>query len=226
LANSKNAVSYTNQYGYPSPLQQEQAMAPNPEPAPFTPVPTRKHIAGWTVDKQFAFLRHLAAFGSVAAAARSVGMSEASAWRLRARPRSDSFCRAWDIALQAAGAHLFGVALDRALNGSTRQYWKDGELVAEQVAPSDKLLMWAVDRLRPRNALRPPNGEAVLQACSGFVDMAPLETDEENLPTHLAPRRGAPSRTRTRAPLNPPDLPDLSNAPALPQPLADTADGQ
>jgi hypothetical protein len=84
-------------------------MPQKPEPAPFipdhftpdhftpdhfTPVPTRKHIACWTVEKQFGILRHLAAYGSVAAAARAVGMSEASAWRLRARPGADSFCRA------------------------------------------------------------------------------------------------------------------------------------
>jgi hypothetical protein len=63
-------------------------------PDHFTPVPTCKHIAGWRVEKQFTFLRHLAAYVSVAAAARAVGMSKASAWRLRARPGADSFCRA------------------------------------------------------------------------------------------------------------------------------------
>ncbi|MFN7398612.1 MAG: hypothetical protein ACK5SX_05995, partial [Sandaracinobacter sp.] len=184
------------------------------------PAPTRKHIAGWTIEKQFAFLRHLAAYGSVAAAARSVGMSEASAWRLRARPGADSFCRAWDTALQAAGAHLLGVALDRALNGSTRQYWKNGELVGEQVAPSDKLLMWAVDRLRPRNATRLPNGEAVFQACAGLTDMSRAESEDDHLPDHLAQPATPHVHTHTRgctrehmrtpAPLNPPDLPDLS----------------
>lgn len=200
-------------------------MPPKPEPTPFTPVPTRKHIAGWTVVKQFDFIQHLAAFGSVAAAARAVGMSEASAWRLRARPGSDSFCRAWDIALASAGAHLFQIALDRALNGSTRQYWKNGELVGEQVAPSDRLLMWAVDRLRPRDALRLPNGDAVRRACANLVPFPPSPEDlpKGDLPKGDLPEGDLPDENLPPNNLSPDDL-SCGDATDRPDPLAPSND--
>ena len=42
---------------------------------PFTPVPVRARHDGWSVERQIAFIEKLADCGSVAAAARHVGMS-------------------------------------------------------------------------------------------------------------------------------------------------------
>ena len=159
--------------------------ARSPVNAPsFTPVATRKQIAGWTVQKQLEFIRHLAAFGSVRDAARSVGMSEASAYRLRSRPTAESFCEAWNLALRQAAGHLMSVAVERALNGSRKEYWKNGRLIGTEVVHSDKLLMWAVDRL---SAPRPgPSGieAAILLTCKGR-DQRQLEGEDE-APFHLA----------------------------------------
>ena len=89
----------------------------------FTPhIPRRVHAAGWTAERQRAFIAALARTGVVSAAARSVGMSPSSAYQLRAtvRRRTNnlvdtpmspelaeslgpgyvySFAAAWDLAL-------------------------------------------------------------------------------------------------------------------------------
>ena len=57
----------------------------------------------WTTRKAAVFLGALAEFGRVAEAARAVGMSRQSAWRLRARlGEGGLFAQAWDRA-QAEG---------------------------------------------------------------------------------------------------------------------------
>src|SRR3990167_7295513 len=65
----------------------------------FHPVPLQPRHDGWHPAKQAEFLAHLHLTRSVAAAARSVGRSRESAYRLRARDMAGSFARAWDHAL-------------------------------------------------------------------------------------------------------------------------------
>jgi molybdenum-dependent DNA-binding transcriptional regulator ModE len=55
----------------------------------------------WTYAKSLAFLAALARSGKVAAAARSVGMSRQSAYRLRARLSGTRFAAAWSQAQRA-----------------------------------------------------------------------------------------------------------------------------
>jgi hypothetical protein len=66
---------------------------------PFTPVPLRYRADGWTPMRQADFLGRLCEAGSVAAAARHVGMTRESAYRLRAKPGAESFAAAWDAIL-------------------------------------------------------------------------------------------------------------------------------
>ena len=56
-------------------------------------VPTRHRDDGWTAQRQRDFLENLASCGSVAAAARSVGMSRESAYALRRRAGGGGFLR-------------------------------------------------------------------------------------------------------------------------------------
>ncbi|MBW8755112.1 MAG: hypothetical protein JF595_13360 [Sphingomonadales bacterium] len=65
----------------------------------FAPVPLRRRADGWTPRKQAAFLGALAETGSVCAAARRVGMSRETAYRLRAKPGAGSFAAAWDAVM-------------------------------------------------------------------------------------------------------------------------------
>ncbi len=73
----------------------------------FRPVPLRGRADGWSEARQCGFLVALYLTGSVAAAARAVGMSRASAYRLREREGAESFAAAWDRVLQPPGSgHL------------------------------------------------------------------------------------------------------------------------
>lgn len=73
----------------------------------FRPVPLRARADGWSEARQCGFLVQLYVTGSVAAAARAVGMSRASAYRLRERSGAESFAAAWDRVLAPPGSgHL------------------------------------------------------------------------------------------------------------------------
>ncbi len=66
---------------------------------------------------QAEFLRQLSASHSVSAAARSVGMSRQSAYRLRSKLKEQAFDLGWDMAFHHSYDNLAHAALDRALNG-------------------------------------------------------------------------------------------------------------
>ena len=63
---------------------------------PFLPVPLRTRADGWTPERQAKFIGLLAETGSVAEAARGVGMSRMAAYRLRRRAGAESLAHAWD----------------------------------------------------------------------------------------------------------------------------------
>lgn len=67
----------------------------SPPPA-FTPVRLRRRKDGWSPGAQCAFLAALYLTGSVARAAKAVGRSRETAYRLRRKPGAESFAAAWD----------------------------------------------------------------------------------------------------------------------------------
>lgn len=83
----------------------------------------------WTQQRQAAFLRHLCASHCVSAAARSVGMSRQSVYRLRARLKGEPFDIAWQAAFRQQFDALAQAALERALNGVEVPHFHKGELV-------------------------------------------------------------------------------------------------
>lgn len=149
------------------------------EPVPFSPVPSRKEVTGWTVLKQRNFIAELAASGSVSLAAQSVGMSARSAWRLRHKPGAEEFSAAWSLALRRAGAFLLSVAVDRAVHGTRKEIWKDGKLIATQIAPSDRLLMFAIDRLTPGVFGTVPTVDQIVGHASRFQPLPCPEQEDE-----------------------------------------------
>jgi transposase-like protein len=74
----------------------EQSFSPNP-PAPGATLPADRNR--WTPERQRLFLASLLATGNVTHAARAVGMSAASAHRLRRRLDGTPFDQAWGRAL-------------------------------------------------------------------------------------------------------------------------------
>lgn len=66
---------------------------------PFHPVPVAARHDGWTPARQACFIGALVDTRCVSAAAKAVGKSRASAYRLRERAGAAGFARAWDTAL-------------------------------------------------------------------------------------------------------------------------------
>lgn len=111
-------------------------------------VPLRQRADGWTPEKQRAFLEHLSSCGSVAAAARSVGLSREGAYALRRRVEGRGFAQAWDAARLLAQENLVEVAWDRAMNGVTRAIYYHGERVGEVVHHDSRLLLGLIAQNR------------------------------------------------------------------------------
>ena len=127
-----------------------QRPSPPPPPAPAAP-PPRVHVARgdrWTKHRMTDFLRHLAAIGSVTAAARAVGMSRQSAHKLRARLKGQPFDVAWEAAFHHGYDNLAHAALDRALNGVEVPHYHDGKLVGTSRKYDERL---TVALLKMRN---------------------------------------------------------------------------
>lgn len=104
---------------------------------------------GWTFERQFDFLDDLGRYGNVARAAGAVGMSPASAYRLRARDPHGAFAVGWRAALALAYQHLRDLALERIENGvPTTHYYRD-QLVGTKLVFSDRLLLGMLNHLRP-----------------------------------------------------------------------------
>lgn len=75
------------------------------------------------------FLRALATTHSVGDAAKAVGMSRQSAYRLRARTKGRAFDLAWDRAFCYSYGNLPYAALERALNGTEVTHFYKGEVI-------------------------------------------------------------------------------------------------
>jgi hypothetical protein len=126
-------------------------MATSPKlPARFQPVPVRPRHDGWTVERQFAFIEKLADCGSVAAAAKHVGMSRESARQLARRPGSRDFRDAWNAALDCGYAELEEAAMERSKKGVARPIFYKGEQVGEWRHYDERLTMFLL-RFRRRH---------------------------------------------------------------------------
>jgi hypothetical protein len=101
----------------------------SPPPASPGPDPSQAHGPRWTPRKMTEFLRALAASHSVTEAAKAVGMSRQSAYRLRSRLKGMAFDAAWDEAFHHSYCNLAHAALERALNGIEVPHYYKGELI-------------------------------------------------------------------------------------------------
>lgn len=83
----------------------------------------------WSARKKVEFLRALAATHSVKAAAKAVGMSRQSVYRLRSRLKGRAFDLAWDEAFHHSYHNLPYAALERAMNGVEVPHYYKGEII-------------------------------------------------------------------------------------------------
>jgi hypothetical protein len=106
----------------------------------FTPVPRqRRRRDGWNEHRQKAFIAALAVCGTVGKAARAVGSTARSAYRLLDAPGADSFARAWDAAIDQGYARVQAEALERALKGAFVPIYRRGKLDRVEHRRCDKL---------------------------------------------------------------------------------------
>jgi hypothetical protein len=105
---------------------------------------TRKRGNGWSPIQQERFILALEVMGSVRPAARAVGMSRASAYKLRDRPDAESFARSWDLALEIGRQRQFDCAMDQAINGVTTIHVRRGGSVTVKGGPDMRLIHSAI----------------------------------------------------------------------------------
>jgi hypothetical protein len=123
-------------------------------PTHNTPALQQPHN-GWTPVRRAHFLQHLADTGSVAAAARAVGMSRQSAYALRRQPGAEDFARAWDDALADAGGRFEELVMDRIVEGEAEVIEREGCVVEVRRRPCDvRLLLYHLKRLEDRRIAR------------------------------------------------------------------------
>ena len=116
----------------------------------WVPVLRKPRADGWSPQRQQAFIGALADSGSVMTAARQVGMSASTAYRLRRSPDGAAFAAAWDVAMQQAAHALVDAAFERAINGSDEPVFdRDGNRVGRRFRQSDGLMMFLLRKHFP-----------------------------------------------------------------------------
>ncbi|MDT8757917.1 hypothetical protein MZO42_04340 [Sphingomonas psychrotolerans] len=126
------------------------------DPLAFVPVALdRARHDGWTPRRQHDFIMALSEMGTVLRAARAVGMTKQSAYKLRERPGAESFAAAWDCALQMGYDRMFGLAMDRALNGIVTPRFYKGQQIGTRHRFDYRLALSAINTPPPP----PPRGK-------------------------------------------------------------------
>lgn len=143
----------------------------------YAAVELRRRHDGWTAERQRTFLVTLAETGCISEACAKAGVSARSAYRLRQRADAAAFANAWDQALRLATLRLTTLAFERAVRGTVREFWREGERVAETRTPSDKLLMFLLTHLLPRGKGEPSRLDTFDQALAEVRSAFPASLD-------------------------------------------------
>lgn len=125
-----------------------RARAPAADRLAFDPVQLRTR-AGWTAERQRAFIEELADCGVVKEAAARVGLTEQSAHWLRRRDDARSFNLAWEAALQLGGDRLRSIAYERAVEGTVKRHYYKGQIVGEDRVYDNRLLIYLLGKAQP-----------------------------------------------------------------------------
>jgi hypothetical protein len=130
----------------------------------FTPVPLRYRADGWTPMRQADFLGHLCETWSVAAAARHVGMTRESAYRLRGKPGAESFAAAWDFILaepRRVRMSTHELLWHRLFYGTLKPVMRGGKHVGTLHSPdNDAVLRLYRREMQRRRSLRRLDGRS------------------------------------------------------------------
>lgn len=172
------------------------------DPAEYRWVPVRRkpRADGWTEEKQRRFIEVLADTGLVTLAAKEVGMTRLSAYRLRRAPYAAAFARAWDVARERAGTLIEDIAFERAIEGVEHDnYDSYGELAGSKRIYNDRLLTFLLSHLKPERYSR----EARRARAAWHFSSGHAQGDAEPAAIEEAGRRGlqnTPSQRELPAP--------------------------
>ena len=144
-----------------------------PDDYDWVPVRRKPRNDGWSHERQRGFIEVLADCGSVIDAARQVGMSASTAYRLRRSPGGEAFAHAWDAAIHQAALHLVDVAFDRAIKGSDEPVFdREGRRVGRRMRQNDRLLMFLLRAHLPERYAHAHRAE--LPAAAAMPLLAPV----------------------------------------------------
>jgi len=150
----------------------------------FTPVPRRRaRRSGWTDDRQRGFIAALARCGSVSAAAKHVGMTARTAYKLLDAPGAESFAAAWDAAIDLGFARVEIDALDRALHGSFVPIYRRGKLSRVEHRRNDRL---AIALLSGKDKSIDVYRASALSRCQHRADLRDLDCLRDERAERLA----------------------------------------
>ena len=155
----------------------------------FAPVPVKPRRDGWTPARQLAFILRLALLGSVTAAARAVGMSRESAYRLLDHPGAGSFAAAWEKAQGWGRSRAADIGTERAICGEKREVHYRGRKVGEYVRHDNRLLIAALNRL-PSETTYDPDPNETLRRLLDEIDPAGAERPLDSI--GFSPRLARP----------------------------------
>lgn len=113
----------------------------------FRPVKVKARHDGWTPERQRDFIDRLCLIGNVARAARAVGKTPQSAYRLREHKGAGSFRRAWDDALAISRSHVADLAIERCIEGETVPVFYKGRKVCEWTRYDNRIVLAALRML-------------------------------------------------------------------------------
>lgn len=196
-------------------LTDDDALSVDPADYDWIPVTRKRRADGWSHWCQRRFIEELAERGSVEQAARAVGKSVQSAYRLRRTAGAEGFDAAWSAAIDQASKKLLDDAFERALVGTDEPVFdRDGRRVGRRLRQSDKLLMFLLRAYLPerfRYAGRetrapgepaPPPLACVAEAIALIGPPVPgaphLDLDARTLAERLATTRDADGRMPER----------------------------
>ena len=159
------------------------------DPADYRWVPVRRRprLDGWTEEKQRRFIEVLADTGLVSAAAKAVGLTRESAYKLRRAAHGEAFARAWDAARHHAGSFLEDMAFERAIEGVEQPVFNEyGEVICAKRVYNDRLLTFLLTHLKPERYGR--------RGAPDRPEPAPPTTVEASL-RDMEPQLPAPAET-------------------------------
>ncbi|MFM2410838.1 MAG: hypothetical protein RL481_1666 [Pseudomonadota bacterium] len=173
--------------------------------AAFPPARPRTRADGWTPERQRRFCEILADCGIVRDAAKAVGMTPQSAYELKRRPEGKGFALAWAAALLLARPRLVDLAIERAVDGNSEQYFKDGELVGERRKQDVRHLLATITKLENGQT-----GDMVIATIADdfdeFLDSMVAEAQELSTlpaPDHAAATARGKGKDRTKTASSP-----------------------